>query len=62
MPGNDFWLFDDTRLLVSHFAGNGDWVDSQLVADPGAVRLCRAAFTAVWELAVPHSVYRGDSR
>jgi len=58
LPGNDFWLFDDETLLINHFAGNGDKVDSELVADPATVELCRSAFEAVWEKAIPHADYR----
>ncbi|KJS53435.1 hypothetical protein VM98_25295 [Streptomyces rubellomurinus subsp. indigoferus] len=58
LPGNDFWLFDDEVLLVNHFAGNGDWVDTETVTAPEVVKHCKEAFAAVWERSVPHEDYR----
>ncbi|MER5867081.1 DUF6879 family protein [Kitasatospora sp. NPDC002040] len=58
LPGNDFWLFDDTVLLVNHFSGNGDWTGTETVTSAQAAALCRQAFEAVWALATPHSEYR----
>ncbi|MFJ3497347.1 DUF6879 family protein [Streptomyces sp. NPDC086091] len=57
LPGNDFWLFDDALLRVHHFSGDGAVVEDEITADPEAVRLCSAAFEAVWERAVPHHRY-----
>jgi hypothetical protein len=58
LPGNDFWLFDDNLLAVNHFAGNGDWIDVELITDPAVAKLCASAFEAVWERAIPHEEYR----
>ncbi|MFF2039322.1 DUF6879 family protein [Kitasatospora sp. NPDC058170] len=58
LPGNDFWLFDDEVLLINHFAGNGDWTDTEIVDDAEAVKLCATAFEAVWVRAAPHADYR----
>jgi hypothetical protein len=58
LPGNDFWLFDDTTVVFSVFTGDGDIAERQLTTDTAAVELCRAAFEAVWQLAIPHSEYR----
>lgn len=59
-PGNDFWIFDDAQVLVQHFAGDGtiraQW--RELTTDPGVLELCRSAFEAVWERAVPHGDYK----
>ncbi|MFE5739734.1 DUF6879 family protein [Streptomyces celluloflavus] len=57
LPGNDFWLFDGTLLRVHHFSGDGVVVEDEITADPEAVKLCSAAFEAVWERATPHHQY-----
>ena len=58
VPGNDFWLFDGTRLLVNHFDGDGESTGHELVEDPVVVKFCASSFEAVWDLAVPHADYR----
>lgn len=57
LPGNDFWLFDNKTLLVSHFAGNGDWVGAEILDDSSVTALCAAAFDTVWKRAIPHGEY-----
>ncbi len=57
LPGNDFWLFDDHTVLVNHFSGDGDWLDTELLEDAALARLCRTAFDAVWTRATPHEAY-----
>ncbi|MFI9049185.1 DUF6879 family protein [Streptomyces sp. NPDC053427] len=61
LPGNDFWLFDDSLVVFLHFTGEGELSpegDEERTADPSVVRLCSTAFEAVWERAVPHKGYR----
>ncbi|MGH3585051.1 MAG: DUF6879 family protein [Pseudonocardia sp.] len=58
IPGNDFYLFDDRLAVFLHYAGNGLAVDKVTSAHPADVSLCRSAFNAVWELAVPHNDYK----
>lgn len=58
LPGNDFWLFDDSAVLFNHFAGDGTMTGEELVTDPAVVKLCSSAFAAVWGLATPHEEYR----
>ncbi|MFI6053903.1 DUF6879 family protein [Streptomyces violascens] len=57
LPGNDFWLFDGAVLRVHHFSGDGVVVEDEITKDPDLVKLCSAAFEAVWERAVPHHLY-----
>ncbi|MFI7449968.1 DUF6879 family protein [Nonomuraea sp. NPDC049714] len=57
LPGNDFWLFDDRAVLFNHFAGDGSSGDKELRAEPSVIKLCAAAFEAVWERAIPHEDY-----
>jgi len=58
LPGNDFWLFDDRLIRFHHFSGEGEIVEDELVSDPAVIRMCAAAFEAVWQRAVPHAHYR----
>ncbi|MFE7442628.1 DUF6879 family protein [Streptomyces chartreusis] len=60
LPGNDFWLFDDSSVVFNHFAGDGELApdDEEFTDDPSVVKLCADAFEAVWALAVPHEDYR----
>ena len=58
LPGNDFWLFDDRLIRFHHFSGEGEVVEDELCADPAVIRMCSAAFEAVWGRAVPHADYR----
>lgn len=58
LPGNDFWLFDDSTVVFTVFTGEGDVLERQLTVDPAVTRLCHAAFEAVWSIAIPHSKYR----
>jgi hypothetical protein len=58
IPGNDFYLFDDRVVVFLHYAGNGLATDKTISDDPADVQLCRSAFDAVWELAIPHDEYK----
>src|SRR2546430_11800970 len=58
LPGNDFWLLDDSIALVHHFSGEGDIVDFEMLREPAVVKLCSSAFEAVWARATPHEQYR----
>ncbi|WP_228447146.1 DUF6879 family protein [Streptomyces paludis] len=60
LPGNDFWLLDGSLVVFLHFTGEGELSpqgDEERTAEPAVVRLCAAAFEAVWERAVPHEEY-----
>ncbi|QDY80850.1 hypothetical protein FQU76_08210 [Streptomyces qinzhouensis] len=57
LPGNDFWLFDSSLVLVNHFDGEGENMEVELTDDPEVSRLCDSAFEAVWKLATPHAEF-----
>lgn len=57
LPGNDFWLFDETTVLFNYFTGDGGSAGQELMTDPDVARLCKAAFEAVWAIAIPHEEY-----
>ncbi|MBB5117909.1 hypothetical protein AF335_10155 [Streptomyces eurocidicus] len=54
LPGNDLWLFDDRLIRFGHFTGDGASAGHEMCDDPAVIKLCGAAFEAVWERAVPH--------
>lgn len=58
LPGNDFWLFDDSTVVFTVFTGKGEVLERQLTTDPVVVQLCRSAFEASWSIAIPHSEYK----
>jgi hypothetical protein len=58
LPGNDFWLFDDELAVFIFFAGNGLVVGQVATTDPAAITLCRTAFEAVWQFAIPNRDYQ----
>jgi hypothetical protein len=58
LPGNDFWLFDSSLLLVNHFDGEGEWLEPSLSTAPQDIKLCASAFETVWELGIPHADYQ----
>ncbi|MET8983281.1 DUF6879 family protein [Streptomyces sp. NPDC004539] len=61
LPGNDFWLFDDSSVLFYFFTGDGEVPDApddeEFTQDPEIVKLCLSAFEAVWDLGADHSEY-----
>jgi hypothetical protein len=58
LPGNDFYLFDNRLVVFLHYAGNGLGTAKSTSTESADIRLCRSAFDAVWELAVPHRDYK----
>ena len=58
LPGNDFWLFDDTTVLFNYFGGDSAAAGSELRDEPAVITLCASAFEAVWDRAAPHQEYR----
>lgn len=58
LPGNDFYLLDDRLVVFLLYTGNGLNTGFETSTDAAEVRLCRSAFDAVWQLAVPHRDYR----
>ncbi|WP_438293321.1 DUF6879 family protein [Streptomyces sp. HUAS TT7] len=57
LPGNDFWLFDSSLVLLNHFDGEGENMEMELTEAPEVAELCEAAFAAVWKRATPHAEF-----
>lgn len=60
LPGNDFWVFDDRVVRFHYFAGDGRWTHDELCDASHVIKMCRDAFEAVWDRAVPHEDYRAN--
>lgn len=58
LPGNDFWVFDGRLVRFNHFAGDGSSGEKEMRSEPEVVKLCLAAFEAVWDRAIPHQDYK----
>jgi hypothetical protein len=58
VPLADFWVFDDRLVRFGHFAGDGEFLEHELIDDPEVVRTCAEAFERVWGLGMPHADYR----
>ncbi|MEV6323529.1 DUF6879 family protein [Nocardia sp. NPDC051787] len=58
IPGNDFYLLDDRLVIFLHYSGDGLGVDKVTSTDPSDIQLCRTAFEAVWQWAIPHREYK----
>jgi hypothetical protein len=57
LPGNDFWLVDDT-LLFNLASGDGDWLGIQRNDDPDVLAFCLESFEAAWLRGIDHADYR----
>lgn len=61
VPVNDFWLIDGKLAIFNQMDGYGNWVKDgpeEVREEPEVVQLCAAAFTGVWDRAIPHADYR----
>jgi hypothetical protein len=57
IPGNDYYLFDDERVVFLHYTGSGLNTAFTATSDPATVEMCSIAFERVWALSTPHRDY-----
>jgi hypothetical protein len=57
LPADDYWLFDDTRLVFTVFETNGQFLGGVEVRYPQIIELCRKAQHETWSRAIPHDAY-----
>ncbi|WP_028927634.1 DUF6879 family protein [Pseudonocardia acaciae] len=55
---DDYWLFDDERVVFTVFEPGGRFAGGAATVDPVIVRHCREVRDRVWQMAVPHGRYR----
>lgn len=58
IPGNDYYLFDDERVVFLHYTGSGVNTSFTTTTDPEVVEMCSTAFKKVWALSIPHRDYK----
>lgn len=61
ISADDFWLFDDNRVVFTVFAPDGRFEGGAATTDPVIVRHCQTVRDRVWRDAIPHNEYRADS-
>lgn len=55
---DDYWLFDDNRVVFTLFTSDGVVEGAATTTDPVIVRHCCTVRDRVWEAAIPHAQYR----
>ncbi|MGH4012772.1 MAG: DUF6879 family protein [Pseudonocardiaceae bacterium] len=56
-PPNDYWLFDDSRVVFTIFQDDGRFAGGAEASDPNIIEQCRKVHEQVWALAIPHDKY-----
>lgn len=56
-PSQDYWLFDDDRVVFTIFDEDGRFMGGTPVSDPQIIQQCRTVYRQVWALAIPHEQY-----
>lgn len=57
LGGEDFWLFDDERVVLMRYGPEGDLIERVPSLDPKVLDACRRKRDAALSLAVPLSAY-----
>jgi hypothetical protein len=57
LPRDDYWLFDDDRVVFTVFEPGGRFAGGVVTTDPRIVDRCRTVRDLVWDAAIPHGEY-----
>jgi hypothetical protein len=57
VPAVDFWIFDESVVVVNHFDGHGGNLHHEQLDDAGLAVRYATAFEEIWERATPHAEY-----
>ncbi|MEU4692674.1 DUF6879 family protein [Actinoplanes sp. NPDC023714] len=57
IAADDFWLFDDRRVVFTLFAPDGSFTAGAETEDPAIVEHCVRVRDALWPKGVPHADY-----
>lgn len=57
LTADDYWLFDDNRVVFTIFEPSGRFSGGALTVDPVIVEHCRSTHDQVWARAIPHHTY-----
>jgi len=60
LTADDYWLFDDARVVFTVFEPDGRFAGGAATTDPTIVERCRAVRDRVWHAAIPHARYVAD--
>lgn len=58
IPGNDYYLLDNERVVFLHYSGAGLNTAFTTTIDPAVIQMCRDSFEKVWGLSIPHREYK----
>ena len=58
---DDYWLFDDDRVVFTVFEPGGRFAGGAITRDPAIVRHCCEVRDRVWAIATPHADYVSSS-
>ncbi|MGW1195646.1 DUF6879 family protein [Streptomyces sp. NPDC002536] len=56
--GNDWWLFDDATLAITHFRPDGRFAGAELTTDPAVIGHAVRVRDGLWSAATPYDEYR----
>ncbi|MPZ65844.1 MAG: hypothetical protein GEU83_10135 [Pseudonocardiaceae bacterium] len=56
-PADDYWLFDDSRIVFTVFEDDGRFAGGLETFDSETIEQCRKVHEQVWNLAIPHADY-----
>jgi hypothetical protein len=54
---DDYWMFDDDRVVFTVFEPSGRFVGGVATTDPTILARCRVVRDRVWRAAIPHDQY-----
>ncbi|WP_328477426.1 hypothetical protein OHA21_24475 [Actinoplanes sp. NBC_00393] len=57
VAADDFWLFDDERVVFNLFAVDGSFAGGAETRDRAIIAHCRRVRDELWRVAVPHADY-----
>lgn len=57
LPPDDFWLFDDDRVVFTVFEESGRFAGGVETVDPDIAKRCRKLRDEGWARAIPHATY-----
>jgi len=58
VPAVDYWVFDESTVVLNNFDGVGNWVGEERHDDAALAVYLGSAFDAVWNRATAHEDYR----
>lgn len=61
LPGDDFWLFDDDRVVFTVFEPSGRFAGGAATTDPRIVGYCREVRERAWKAAILHRSYLAEA-